>query len=244
MQFDQAMSRQTSMSVSIKLRRKIRPLLFRLLWPALNHHLKKNADTKVAGLKLRTDMEVFHPKYFFSSKILGRYLAVKVLPNEKVLDMGTGSGVIGIMAAKRGAQVLAVDINPAAVALADENARLHHLTDRWCCRTSDLFVRVDPTEKFDWIAFNPPYFPQPARRPQDAAWHAGKNYETIDRFLSEAKSFLKTSGRIVMILSSDMPLDFLQDKFQHCGYHLAAHDSKPHLFEIFHLVQLQASGGL
>jgi len=231
------------MPVSIKLRRKIRPLLFRLLWPVLNHQLKKNADTMVAGLKLRTAMEVFHPKYFFSSKILGRYLAAKVLPNEQVLDMGTGSGVIGIMAAKRGAHVLAVDINPAAVALADENARLHNLTDRWCCMKSDLFARLDPTEKFDWIAFNPPYFPHPAHRLQEAAWHAGENYETIDRFLSQAKSFLQTSGRIVLILSSDMPLALLHDKFQRCGYHIAAHDSEPHLFEIFHLVQLQASDG-
>jgi release factor glutamine methyltransferase len=231
------------MPVGIKLRRKIRPLLFRLLWPVLNHQLKKNADTMVAGLKLRTDVEVFHPKYFFSSKILGRYLAAKILPNERVLDMGTGSGVIGIMAAKRGAQVLAVDINPAAVALADENARLHNLTDHWRCIKSDLFSRLDPTEKFDWIVFNPPYFPQPARRPEEAAWHAGKNYETIERFLLQAKSFLKTNGRIVLILSSDMPLDFLHDQFQRCGYHIASHDSKPHLFEIFHLVQLQASDG-
>jgi release factor glutamine methyltransferase len=232
------------MPVSMKLRRKIRPLLFRLLWPVLNHQLKKNADTVVAGLKLRTDMEVFHPKYFFSSKILGRYLAAKILPNERVLDMGTGSGVIGIMAAKRGAQVLAVDINPAAVALANENARLHNLTDRWRCIKSDLFSRLDPTAKFDWIAFNPPYFPHPALKPQQAAWYAGENYETIERFLLQAKNFLKTSGKIVMVLSSDMPRALLHDKFQRCGYRLAAQDSEPHLFEIFHLVQLQASEGL
>jgi release factor glutamine methyltransferase len=207
----------------------------------LHHQLKKNADTIVDGLELRTDAAVFHPKFFFSSKILGRYLAAQILANQKVLDMGTGSGVIGIIAAKRGAEVLAVDINPAAVALAAANVRLHNLNGRWRGLESDLFARLDPAEKFDWIAFNPPYFAGLARRPEEAAWNAGENYETIDRFLSQAENFLNARGKIVLILSSEMPLASLHDKFQRFGYHLVAHDSKPHLFEIFHLVQLQAS---
>jgi release factor glutamine methyltransferase len=232
---------QAKMPVSMKLRRSIRPLLLRLALPVVHHMLKRNKNTVVAGLELRTKMEVFHPGYFFSSKILAQYLAAHIAANQKLLDMGTGSGVIGIMAAKYGAHVLGVDVNPFAVALATENARRHGLNGRWRCVESDLFTRLDPTEKFDWIVFNPPYFPRPVQTPEQAAWHAGENYETIDRFLLQARSFLAPQGRIVMILSSDMPLALLHDKFQRCGYDLVAHAAKPHVFEIFHLVQLHAS---
>jgi release factor glutamine methyltransferase len=234
---------QTPLPLGMKLRRKIRPLLFRLVMPALNHQIKKNKDTAVDGLKLRTDKEVFHPKYFFSSKLLGRYLASRVSSNQKVLDMGTGSGVIGIMAAKRNAQVVAVDVNPAAVELANENASLHNLNGRWRCMESGLFARLDSKEKFDWVVFNPPYFPGLVQRPEDAAWYAGDDYETIDRFLAQAENFLKANGKIILILTSDMPLTMLHEKFQNHGYRVVAHQAEPHLFEIFHLVELQPVDG-
>ncbi|MGH7492197.1 MAG: methyltransferase [bacterium] len=234
---------QSKMPLRMKSLRKIRPLLFRLVLPILHYRVKKNADTTVAGLQLGTSSQVFHPKYFFSSKILARYLATLIGARQKLLDMGTGSGVIGIMAAKHGAEVLAVDLNPSAVALAIANARRHGLHGHWRCLQSDLFAHLDPAERFDWIVFNPPYFPNRVQRPAQAAWHAGENYETIERFLAQAQSFLVPHGKIVLILSSDMPLSLLHDKFRHCGYDVIAHAAKPHLFEIFHLLQLQRSDG-
>jgi release factor glutamine methyltransferase len=224
----------------IRLRRTIRPLVFRVAQPVLRRRLKKSADTEVDGMKLRTNADVFHPKYFFSSKILGNYLAQCVDANQRVLDMGTGSGLVGIMAAKRGAQVVAIDINPAAVSLANQNAELHRLNGEWRCLESDLFARLDAAERFDWIAFNPPFFSGLIRRPADAAWYAGENYETIERFLSQARRHLEPNGRIVLILSSDMPLGSMDGRFQRHGYSVAEHQSRPHIFEIFHLVQLQA----
>ncbi len=235
-----ALWHQTEIPVGMKIRRKIRPLFFRLALPVINHQRRKNADTAVDGLKLRTEVKVFHPKFFFSSKILGRYLAAQVAAQEKVLDMGTGSGIVGLMAAQRGAHVLAVDVNPAAVMLANENARIYDLNGRWRGLESDLFARLDPAEKFDWIAFNPPYFPGPVQRPEEAAWYAGDHYETIERFLAQAPNFLQPRGKIVLIMSSDMPLALLHEKFHRFGYEVVAHQSKPHLFEVFHLLQLQA----
>jgi release factor glutamine methyltransferase len=231
---------QVRLPLIMKLRRTVRPLTFRLALPMLKHRLKRNADTELEGMRLRTNVDVFHPKYFFSSRILGGYLADCVGTNQRVLDMGTGSGVVGIMAAKRGAQVMAVDVNPAAVTLANENALLQNLNGQWRCVESDLFTRLDPIERFDWIAFNPPFFTGPVRRPADAAWYAGDNFETIERFLSQARSFLEENGRIVLIMSSDMPLDSMDGRFQHHGYRVAAHQCRPHVFEIFHLIQLQA----
>lgn len=231
---------QVRLPMSMKLRRTVRPLMFRLALPMLKRRLKRNPDTELEGMKLRTNADVFHPKYFFSSRILGGYVADCVGTNQRVLDMGTGSGLVGIMAAKQGARVTAVDVNPAAVKLANENALLQNLNGRWHCLESDLFARLDPAERFDWIAFNPPFFAGPIRQPADAAWYAGDNYDTIERFLSRARSFLEKDGRIVLIVSSDMPLAPLNDRFQRHGYRVVAHQSRPHVFEIFHLIQLQA----
>jgi len=51
--------------------------------------------------------------------------ALRVEPGERVIDIGTGSGVLGIAAAKRGARVVVTDINARAVAAAEHNARLN-----------------------------------------------------------------------------------------------------------------------
>jgi release factor glutamine methyltransferase len=232
---------QTRMPLRMKLLRRIRPVVFRIVRPLLQYQRKLNRVTAVDGVKLRTHVDVFHPRYFFSSRILAGYLAECIAVNQRVLDMGTGSGVVGIMAAKRGARVLAVDINPAAVTLANENANQQNLNGCWRCVESDLFAAVDGSEKFEWIAFNPPFFAGAIPHPAAAAWYAGDNHATIDRFLAQARRFLERNGRIVMIVSSDMPLASLDVRFRRYGYAVVAHQPKPHIFEIFHLVQLQAS---
>ncbi|WP_284638673.1 50S ribosomal protein L11 methyltransferase [Paenibacillus silviterrae] len=58
---------------------------------------------------------------------------------EDVIDVGTGSGILAIAAAKLGARhVLAVDLDPVAVSSATENIRLNGMSDRITVRLSDL----------------------------------------------------------------------------------------------------------
>ncbi len=60
-----------------------------------------------------------------------------------VLDVGTGSGILAIAAARLGAKhVLAVDIDPVAVRVAAENAAINGLTDRITVRQGDLVKGV------------------------------------------------------------------------------------------------------
>ncbi len=61
----------------------------------------------------------------------------------RVLDMGTGSGIIGILLAKSGAaSVACVDISPGALAVADKNARRLSVRDRVDIVASDLFCAL------------------------------------------------------------------------------------------------------
>jgi SAM-dependent methyltransferase len=81
------------------------------------HRHNRRVMEDVAGRRLIVLPGVFNPKLFRTGEFLARVLTVEPLwPEMRVLDMGTGSGVGAVFAALAGAQVTAVDVNPAAVA--------------------------------------------------------------------------------------------------------------------------------
>ncbi len=222
--------------LAIKLRRQIRPLLFRLWRIAQLYGERRPNHVRVENLELLTDPRVFHPGQHFSSKILAHYVAELPLRRQRVLDMGTGSGVVGIVAAQHGAEALAVDVNPHAVALAQKNAQAHGLSLR--VLLSDLFQNLTGEAKFDWIIFNPPFFAKRARGALQAAYNAGDQHQTLARFLEEAQSFLAPEGKILLLVSSDMALEEIARMLARFHYRLAHVETKPHLFEVFYLAQL------
>src|SRR5271155_1191607 len=87
--------------------------------------------TQAAGFRLRVRPTVFHPRYFLSSEYFAEFIDSLDLTGKSVADVGTGSGVLALAAARAGAaHVLAVDINPQAVLNAEENAKLNGFGDR------------------------------------------------------------------------------------------------------------------
>jgi len=125
---------------------------------------------------------------------------------EKVLELGTGCGIQAILAAKAEAEVIATDINPAALECTRANATVHGVEDRIELRLGDLF---DPAagECFDLVVFNPPYLPvsrdEALNTPLDLAWEAGQDGRAvIDRFLRGLPNHLKPNGRALFVQSS------------------------------------------
>ena len=102
----------------------------------------------------------------------------------RVLDLGTGSGINAIFAARLGGKVVATDINPEAARCAHINALAHHLESQLETRVGDLFEPV-PGERFDVILFNPPYYRGGPRDLADCAW---RSPDAFDRFLRELPS--------------------------------------------------------
>jgi release factor glutamine methyltransferase len=124
---------------------------------------------------------------------------------EQFLDMGSGTGVVGIYAAMKGATVVAVDISEQAVRVTDENADLNGVSVKVV--NCDLFSRVD--KKFDVVAFNAPYTRLKKdgvedRRCQDSA--ADSRVKTVRKFLRELPLHLTENGRGYLVLSSKSPM--------------------------------------
>ncbi len=114
-----------------------------------------------------------------------------------VLEIGCGSGLLSIIAAKRGCDVLAADINPAAAECAERNARLNNV--RIKAAQSNLFDNVEGT--FGLIAFNPPYLPE-EQTEDSRTWAGGKNLEVVSRFIKDAGAHLEPDGKILIVISS------------------------------------------
>jgi release factor glutamine methyltransferase len=76
-----------------------------------------------------------------------------------IADVGTGSGILAVCAAKfvPNARVIAIDISPAALAVAKRNAERHGVADRINFVESDLFSNVPAVARFDYVVSNPPY---------------------------------------------------------------------------------------
>ena len=85
----------------------------------------------------------------------------KEMTSPQVLDVGTGSGCLAVAVAKyhKTAQVTAIDVSAAALALASRNAAKHGVAERVRFLEGDLFTPLPAEERFDLILSNPPYIP-------------------------------------------------------------------------------------
>lgn len=153
---------------------------------------------RVAGLPILVLPGVFNPALFFSSGLLAAALDPRTVPpGARVLDVGTGSGVLAVVAASLGARVTAIDSNPDAVRCARLNSILNDCEDRVLVRGGDIFGAVDG-ERFDVVLCNPPFYPGGARDARDAAWRAG---DFPERFAAGLAPHLVERGCALVVLS-------------------------------------------
>jgi release factor glutamine methyltransferase len=188
------------------------------------------------GLNLLVPPQVFHPGLSLSSKTMGEYVLSLPLDRKQVLDMGCGSGILSLAAASAGAFVTAVDINPAAVASARENARRNGLEDRIRVFDSNLFGAL-PEETFHYLLFNPPFYLGKPHDVRDMAWRGGDDYGVIRGFIAGASRFLKPDARIIMILSSDMRIEKVLEIFRAHDFSVDRRRVKRLLFETFSIYE-------
>lgn len=143
-----------------------------------------------------------------TSDLLGRAVLDEVSPGERVLDMGTGSGVNAILAATRGADVVAVDVNPHAVEAARANAERNGVADRVSVSRSDLFAGVQG--RFDLVVFDPPFR---WMKPRDWAEASitDEGYRTLTAFFAGVREHLAEDGRILVFFGTTADIGYLEE---------------------------------
>ena len=157
---------------------------------------------------------------------LGEWLLSLELPeSQDLLDMGGGSGVLGLtLAAERPSwQITLADISPAALALAKENATQLGITNlQWCA--SDLFAAIDGM--FDGIVANLPYVPESERAslgrevlhdPALALFSGADGLDLIRRFIPEAFAHLRPGGWLAMEIGHDQASQ-VSEILRHSGF--------------------------
>jgi len=166
--------------------------------------------TRVAGFRLTVPPTVFHPKVFLTSKYFAGFIGGLDLKGKRVAEVGCGSGILSLAAARAGAdRVVAIDINPNAAHAASINARDNGLGDRLRGVCSNLMSGLKPEPMFDVIITSPPSFPGEPRDVADRAWVAGPGYRDIAALFDQARERLLPGGVVYLLLSSDSDLERL-----------------------------------
>ncbi len=168
--------------------------------PALLRYLRRPRTTRFLGLRLKVLPGVFHPSFYFSTRTFAAFLGQQELKGRSLLDIGCGSGALGLVAARAGAAVVAVDINADAVRCAAANAETNGL--RLEVLRSDLLDAV-AQRTFDIIVINPPYFPGAPRDDADRAWHAGEGMSYFGRLFGQLAARPGAADGVVWMILAD-----------------------------------------
>lgn len=169
-----------------------------------------------AGLRFTVDQRVLIPR-----SPIGELIETGFSPwlddasPGRILDIGTGSGCIGIACALAfpDARVDAVDISPDALVVAQANVKRYGLQERVRLLRSDLYAAV-AGERYDLIVSNPPYVPQaeyaqlPAEyghEPAGALLSPDEGLEHPLRILRGAADHLNPGGALVLEVGATWP---------------------------------------
>ena len=154
------------------------------------------------------------------------------LAGKNVLDLGTGSGVLGLYCALQGALVTLSDIDGIALQHAREAAK--SLGVDLDTAKSDLFSNV--CETFDLVLFNPPYLPSVTVK--DRAIDGGlMGADVIRRFLLELPNHLKKDGTALMLVSSMNDIPSLVQEYSEFEFSSVA--KRPLFFEELQVLRVR-----
>lgn len=164
-------------------------------------------------------------------------------PEDHVLDVCTGCGVIAIFSAYKGAgKVVALDINPDAVRAAKKNVKLHGFDNIIEVRLSDMFNALRDDEQFDVITGNLPFRDEPAKDyVESSQWDT--DLYVHRRFFAEVNKYLKQQGRIYLSQANFGAIDEMKQLAAAAGFVVKCigqktmHGDDPRIFYAFELTR-------
>ena len=161
------------------------------------------------GLPFHVTEDVLIPRPETEHLVEAAIARLKDLPTARIADVGTGSGAIAVALAHSlpTAEVTALEISPAALAVAAENAKHNEVAARIRFIESDLLDAV-ADEHFDALVSNPPYVADSERRslpvevreyePGQALFAGPTGLEVYQQLIPAALPLLESGGWLMM----------------------------------------------
>lgn len=150
-----------------------------------------------------------------TEQLVETILTAETENSQRLLEIGTGSGVIATCLAVQHSEweIVATDISETALAVARKNAEIHDCTAQIKFLSGDLFEPVaaicaNGEAQFDWIVCNPPYIKNTERdtlspdvrdhEPEIALFAGDDGLDVIRRLIAEAPKYLAPTGKLIL----------------------------------------------
>ena len=119
--------------------------------------------------------------------------------NSTVLDLCSGTGIQGLLAARSAKKVVSVEINPVTVKVTKFNVALNELNDLIDVRLGDLYTVIKASEKFDFIYANPPFIPMIDDLEYPICGTGGEDgLKVLKRIVEQLDRHLKDGGQSII----------------------------------------------
>ncbi len=198
------------------------------LIPATRWYLRKERSYRYEGIEIKVPPTVFHPGLFPSTRFILSYLKRQNLVSQSLLELGCGSGLISVWAAKQKAEVTSCDLNPVAVNACRANANHNKVEVKTF--QSDLFDSV-PKMQFDWIVINPPYYAKAVANDEELAWNCGADFEYYIKLFSELGKMIGSLSHVIMVLTQGCDISSIQKIAHEKGFKFELKDEQKVLFD-------------
>lgn len=182
-------------------------------------------ETLLSGMKFFVDEHVLIPRSPIAEMIEDRFFPwwSDKQPARRILDLCTGSGCLGILAALEfeHSQVDVSDIDSKALLVANKNIAFHQLESRINAVISDVYEQL-PGHQYDIITANPPYVPASeqsdlpsefSHEPAHALFSGEDGLDIAKRIIFGASQFLEPKG--ILVLEVGQSAQALQRQFPH-----------------------------
>ncbi len=199
-----------------------------VLIPFTRWYLRKKRSYTRGDITVSVLPGVFHPGLFSSTLFILEYIENKISTGQTLLEVGSGSGLISVVAAKANLDVTALDISETATQNTATNARTNGVTIKTV--HSDLFTNLD-SQRFDWVIINPPYYARTPQSDADHAWYCGENFEYFGKLFRQLPDFVDSQSVTVMVLTQECNLQEIFAIAHSAGCQLALLKEKSSLFD-------------
>ena len=185
----------------------LKSLAFRILYPTSEKYLSKERSYNYKGTTIAVFPGVFHPGFFYSTKLLLKYFEDIDLRKKYILELGAGTGLISIFTANKGGYVTASDISLTAVYNIEKNVKMTNANVEVV--HSDLFDDIPP-RRYDYIIINPPYYKKSPASEKEFAWFGGDDFQYFRKLFSQLDNNSYENTKVIMVLSDEAELDMIK----------------------------------